>query len=326
VTRKLNLIAAYDILPDGSARVVNDHWPKPLPGNGALWRWLHCERTDPSFADWSTANLPLAVRAGLMQVETRPQCEMIGDGLLVNLRGMNLNPGQDEDDMVSLRLWLSPGLVVTTRLRRLFAMDELREDVDAGHATTSPVGFASRIADLLTTRIEAASAERDDKTDALEEELLDRHSETIGSDEMQIARLARSVIKLRRYIAPQREALARMANAETPLISAADRYALRELANRTTRTVEELDNIRDRLASLRAHTDSIHAARLGRNGFVLSVVAAVFLPLGFLTGLFGVNVAGMPGASWHWAFAVLSGAMIALGLGLWFLFRWLKWF
>ena len=47
------------------------------------------------------------------------------------------------------------------------------------------------------------------------------------------------------------------------------------------------------------------------------MVAAIFLPLGFLTGLFGVNLAGMPGVDWPWAFAALAGVTAALGLGLW---------
>ena len=131
---------------------------------------------------------------------------------------------------------------------------------------------------------------------------------------------------MRRHTAPQREALSRLAVSDAAFIPAAIRYDLREIANRNMRAVEDLDTVRDRVASLRAHIDSMHAARLGRNGFILSVVAAIFLPLGFLTGLFGVNLAGMPGADWPWAFAALAGATGTLGLGLWLWFRWQRWF
>ncbi len=78
--------------------------------------------------------------------------------------------------------------------------------------------------------------------------------------------------------------------------------------------------------ALRAHVDSLHAARIGKQGFVLSLVAAVFLPLGFLTGLFGVNIAGMPGIDWPWAFAALTGVSVALCIALVLYFRWLRWF
>jgi zinc transporter len=326
LTHRLIPIAAFDILSDGTARKVTDEWPSPKPGQNALWRWLHFDRTDPGFGIWSSQHLPAAARIGLLQAETRPQSEVIGEGLLINLRGMNFNPGQEIDDMVALRLWVDKGLVITTRQRRIFAFDTLRQEVESGKAASTPAGFVVRIADLLTARIETASAEREDQTDAVEEELLDDHPDAIGTGELQISRLARSVIKLRRYISPQRDALTRLAGSDTNLIGETERDDLSHLANRTTRLVEELDNMRERLSSLRAHTDSLHAARLAHNGFVLSVVAAVFLPLGFLTGLFGVNIAGMPGTDWPWAFAAFSGAMILLGLGLWVLFRWLKWF
>jgi len=323
---RLTPIAAHDILADGTARTISDAWPDPRPGDGAVWRWLHCDRTDPGFAAWAGAHLPAPVRAGLLQAETRPQCEAIGEGLLVTLRGMNLNPGEEGTDMVSLRAWIGAGLVVTTRARRIFVIDALREDIAAARAPTTPGGFVARIVAGLTGRIEAASASAEDATDAIEETLLDGRPDAPGTGAVEIARIARTVIKLRRYIAPQREALGRLAAQEAGFIDQVARYGLRDSANRTQRVVEELDTVRDRLASLRSHIDSLQAARLGRNGYVLSVIAVLFLPLGFLTGLFGVNVGGMPGTDWPGAFAVLSGAMLGLGLLLWALLRWLRWF
>ncbi len=324
--KTLAAVAAYDILADGTARPLEDAWPAPGPADGAAWRWLHCDRSTPAFAAWSKEHLPRPVRAGLLQAETRPHCEVIGDGHLVTLRGMNLNPGEEAEDMVAIRLWIGQGLVVSTRLRRVFAMDEIRADMDAGQSPLTPGAFVARLADELTRRIETASAEREEATDEIEEELLDDRPDILGPSEIKVSRLARSVIKIRRYIAPQREALSQLAATKSELIGASELYELRSIANRTTRAIEELDTVRDRLASLRAHIDSLHAAQLGRNGFVLSVAATIFLPLGFLTGLLGMNVGGMPGTDWPWAFVAVTAGMAALGLGLWLLFRWLKWF
>jgi zinc transporter len=322
----LSPIAAFDIRSDGTAVLVVDAWPDPAPGKSAAWRWLHCDRTAPGFERWAVEHLPVPVRAGLLQAETRPRCEVMDGGLLLTLRGINLNPGAESEDMVAIRLWATEGLVVTTRFRRIFAVDELRAEITSGAAPPTAAGFVARLAALLTEKIEVVSAEREEATDAIEEVLLDDEPDAIGTGERQISQLARSIIKLRRHIAPQREALSRLAAIESPLIGTAERYEMHELANRGLRLVEELDATRDRLASLRAHVDSLHAGRIGRQGFVLSVVAAIFLPLGFLTGLFGVNVAGMPGTEWPLAFVALTGTTIVLGVALWLVFRWLKWF
>jgi zinc transporter len=216
--------------------------------------------------------------------------------------------------------------VVTTRFRRIFAVDELRAEIVSGMAPPTAAQFLARLAGLMLAKIEVVTAAREEATDEIEEVLLDEKPDAIGTGERHISQLSRSIIKLRRHIAPQREALARLASIDAPFIGAAERYELHELANRGLRLVEELDATRDRLASLRAHVDSLHAGRIGKQGFVLSVVAAIFLPLGFLTGLFGVNVAGMPGIDWPYAFAALSLAMALIGVGLWLVFRWLRWF
>jgi zinc transporter len=324
--RSLAPIAAFDIRPDGTAAEVAEDWPAAWPGQGAAWRWLHCDRTAPAFEAWAAEHLPAPVRAALLAAETRPRAELVEGGLLVTLRGINFNPGAESEDMVAVRLWVTADLVVTTRFRRIFAVDEIRAEITSGAAPASSAAFLARLAAMLTAKIEAITTAREEATDEVEEVLLDAVPDAIGTGERQISQLARSIIKLRRHIAPQREALARLAGLEAAFIGPAERYELREVANRALRVVEELDATRDRLASLRQHIDSVHAGRIGRQGFVLSVVAAIFLPLGFLTGLFGVNVAGMPGTDVPWAFAVLTAAMAAIGVALWLVFRWLRWF
>lgn len=325
MSRKLNPIAAYDIRPDGSVGPVVEDWPSAEP-NGEGWRWVHCDRTDPNFVLWAAEHVPVPFRAALREVETRPRAVVTNNELLVTLRGINLNDGAEIEDMVAIRLWVSERLVVSTRFRRLFAVDELKENITSGGAPPSPVAFVARLAGMLSAKIEEVSAAREEATDEVEETLLDEEPDAIGTGEREVSRLARSIIKLRRHIAPQREALAQMATMDLPLIGSAERYELRDVANRATRIVEELDASRERLASLRQHIDSLHSARIGKQSFVLSVVAAIFLPLSFITGLLGVNVAGVPATDWEPAFWVLTVSMAVLGILLWFLFRWLKWF
>lgn len=55
--------------------------------------------------------------------------------------------------------------------------------------------------------------------------------------------------------------------------------------------------------------------------YVLSVVAAIFLPLGFVTGLLGINVGGIPGTEWPWSFTVVCVALLVMAGGLAEFFR-----
>ena len=211
---------------------------------------------------------------------------------------------------------------MSARIRRLFAADDLREAMTGGAGPASPAGFLVALARRLTDRIEELSLALEAQTDRLEDAILDndhRDADALGP-------LRASAIKLRRHVGPQREALSRLAQVADPLAAPAERTELVEIADRTTRAVEEIESVSARLAALQDHIASHTAEAITRNGFVLSVVAAIFLPLGFLTGLFGVNVAGMPGLAWPWAFAALTLAMVVIGLGLFLAFRMKRWF
>ena len=251
---------------------------------------MHLDLKD-NLENWANARLPAIAARALLQSETRPRCERLGDGLILNLRGVNLNPESDPEDMVSLRMWITKDAVVSARMRKVWAVDAMREAASEG---TAPASIGRFLADLtlgLTTRIEAISLGLEDETDGLEETVLSGGH----LDQRRLGNLRQAVIKMRRFINPQREAIAVLASLEDWIIAPDDTALLREVSNRTRRVVEELDATRDRLSALQEHLDAQGASALSKNSYVLSVVAAIFLPLGFLTGLFGVNVGGMPG-------------------------------
>ncbi|MEO0522583.1 MAG: CorA family divalent cation transporter [Pseudomonadota bacterium] len=103
-----------------------DTWPSPI-GDSCEFRWLHFDVADKNFAEWAHAMLPPIAAKALVQSETRPRCERLDSGIVLNLRGVNLNPEASPEDMVSLRLWIASGNVVSARVRKVFAADTMRE-------------------------------------------------------------------------------------------------------------------------------------------------------------------------------------------------------
>lgn len=305
-------IFAFDVAADGTASpaAINQ------PAAGA-YRWLHCDLNDPDLPAWAEQNLPLHVASALTAKETRPRVTLSNHSLLANFRAINLNDGDDVEDMVALRLWVTPDLIVSVRRRRVFAMEALRQRFESSDAPASAGAFLAALTELLIDRIEAVSLAVDAQTDTFEDDVHDdgvTHVPALGPTR-------RKVIKLRRYIGPQADALRDLAKISPDWVDPESRYALHETANRARRTEEELTEVRDRLSALGEHLDLAQSARTNRNSYLLSAVAAIFLPLGFLTGLFGVNVAGMPGMTAPWAFAALTAATLVIGL-LTFLVLW----
>lgn len=314
----LKPLAAFDILPD-SVRPITDDWPTVITNVG--YRWLHLKRSEPSVEAWIKSNLPTIAGRTLLQAETRPRCDRLDDGLLLNLRAVNLNPKSAPEDMVSLRMWVTKDGIISTRGRKVYAADALKEAALAGNAPLTVGAFIADLIHNLTDRIEKISIELEDRTDDLEEHML----EGAKVDTAELADLRQGVLRMRRFINPQREALSNLATIKDWIFSKGEIASLRESSNRTRRIIEELDAAKERLASVQDKLDADHANAIGRNSYLLSIIAAIFLPLTFFTGLFGVNVGGMPGLDSPSAFWVLTATSIIGGILLYLVFKLAKW-
>ncbi|MCR8825113.1 zinc transporter ZntB [Pseudosulfitobacter koreensis] len=306
----------YDIAPDGTSTPTTDTAPTGARG----YRWFHYDLKDPALPHWAQTHLHPIPAGALMQTETRPRCDVHEDGLMLNLRGVNLNLEGPADQMVAVRMWVTDQTVVTVRVRRVFAIEDLRQQIEAGAAPTTSAAFVEALASRLTARVQTTVFELADQTDALEDAIHDDENAPLPDT---LASMRRTAIRLRRYLGPQRDAL--MALAATDIPAGSNPQHRRELANLAMLTVEELDGLQGRLTAIHDHHASKAAQAQNRNSYILSIVAATFLPLGFITGLFGVNVGGLPGVDTPAAFAILCVSMgvisgVALGV-----MRWLKW-
>ena len=290
------------------------------PSGGYLWMHFELARAH----GWVAQNLglPKNTLRALFADETRPRFTQYDDRLLMNLRGVNLNEGMALEDMVSLRIHLTRDRLITVRRQKSVAVEAVRQELRAGRAPKSPGVLLLRIIGGLTDRIEPVVDELADRVDAFEELSLNRDSDDLRG---QLSAMRHDAIVFRRYVAPQRDAVSRFATHESPLLPKTARNAAREESDRITRVVEELDIVRERAAVIQEQLAARRADEMNRNMMIISVVSAVFLPLGFLTGLLGINVGGMPGADSEAAFWVVCGLCVLLGAGLVTVFQRMGW-
>lgn len=286
--------------------------------------WLHLDRAAPEARAWLTeeSGLESVLAEALLEQDVRPRVLPVGDALLVNMRGINFNEGAAPDDMVSIRMWLEPSRIITSRYRRIRAVSDLREALNAGRGPTRPGDFLYRVADLLTERMGPTISELDDQVDAFETEVL-----AAGRAELRgrLSALRSMAISLRRYLAPQRDVMTRLASEAASWLDPADKIRLREVADRTMRYVEDLDAARERALVTQDELNSRISEQMNKTMYVLTVVAAILLPASLITGLFGINVGGMPGIEASWAFYGVIVLMAVFGLAQYAVFRWLRW-
>ncbi|NNJ79097.1 MAG: zinc transporter ZntB [Xanthomonadales bacterium] len=253
----------------------------------------------------------------LLDEDSRPRALATLEGVLVILRGVNLNPGSDLEDMISIRVWARPDRVVSTGRRRLRSVQALKEQ-----PPESGGEFICRLVAELGDYMGEAVDRLEAKLEEAEDDVKD--SRTVARNSPFTA-LRRQSARIRRYLGPQREALEQLIKAPSDLFDDHQLAGLREEGNRLTLMLEDLDLVRERAMVAQEEFLGIVAHEQNARMLLLSIVAAVFLPLSFVTGLMGMNVAGLPGTENPSAFLILAGLMTLLAAGIMLLFRYRNW-
>ena len=127
------LVFAFALDGNGGGKDLNFEGVKAWrPEDGTLW--IHLDYTGTAAKEWlcdGSGIDPVIVEA-LTVEETRPRSLVHKGGMLVILRGVNLNPGTDPEDMISIRFWIDSNRIVTLRHRHVMAIDDLRQAVEEG--------------------------------------------------------------------------------------------------------------------------------------------------------------------------------------------------
>ena len=319
-------------MPVKAARVLDGRGgAKPLdavglrdwsPGEGPLW--IDVDLSNDKSRAWirKHARLERTAADSLLASETRPRAVATASGLLIVLRGVNLNPGADPEDMVAVRVWLDDKRVITSRRRRTLSVQDIADELKAGTGPTSTGSFLVFLIAKLTDRIGKVVAEIEDEMDRIELEI---PTGNVAELRGQLSDLRRQIASIRRFLAPQRDSLDRLYRQPGPFITDIESQQLREETDRLTRHLEDMDLARERALVTQEELLNRIAQEQNQRMYLLSVVAAIFLPLSFLTGLLGMNVAGLPGTEASYGFTVSAATMIAIGIGLILFFRWKKW-
>lgn len=285
--------------------------------------WMHLSTTNEhaQAALSDEAHLPELVVSALTTAETRPRCDKMGHGVLLNLRGLSAEPPDIGDALASVRIYAERGRVYSVTRKSLTATDLVCQDMEEGEIKDPGdllAGFATAITETL-----------DPDVGALGDSLDDCESSLDGGDIWELRRHVAQVrvkaINYRRFVQPQRAALEKLATLPATWLEEDDRLHLSAAADRAARMAEELESIRERAAVTNDALTDLRAEQIDQRSLVLGVMAVIFLPLTFITGLLGMNVEGIPDAKDPKAFWEVVALCFAVAVLLWGWFRWRRW-
>ncbi len=308
---------------EGGARVIKPadiaSWE---PSQGVLW--LHVDASSSEVHEWARdeGSLDESVTQILFAEETRPRSIGTQNGFLIVLRGLNTNPDEDPEDMVSIRLWIEDHRVISAQRRKLLSVEDVLGTFVKKSGPTSAGDVLSALIKRLAERIGDFVDSIEDRLSQAEENLATANHAQFRKE---LSTLRRQTAAVRRFLAPQRDALDRMYRQPGPWFSDAEITIIREESDRITRYLEDLDLARERAVVLQEELLSEIAQEQNSRMYVLSVVAAIFLPLTFVTGLLGMNVGGLPGIENPSGFWVSMVVMLVSAAGLMWFFKMKKW-
>jgi zinc transporter len=323
VTRPLSVQAL--LVRDGVVSAIGPAEVANFAGPGFVW--LHAEGVGHGESMDLPGYVPPLAANALVASETRPRCDEVDDAVLINLRGTAADAtevsAQTSDGLVSIRVWVEGARVTSVSRHRLAALPRVEALMQAGRITDGG-DFVAALAQAISTLLDPQVADLGDDLDDCEG-MLDGGN--VYELRRKIAAIRSQAIVLRRFVAPDRDALGQMAQLPFDWIGKDDRMHLREAADRFARMAEELEAVRERAALLHEQLTDLRAEMIDQRSLAIAVTAFIFLPLTFVTGLLGMNVEGIPFAQEGWAFWGVVGfcAVISAGVMAWFVRRhWLE--
>lgn len=161
-----------------------------------------------------------------------------------------------------------------------------------------------------------------DKIEYLEEGLvLHPRPETLKT----IQKYKRDMITLRKSIWPLRELINGLQRVESDLIKETTRVYLRDVYDHTIQVIDTVEDFRDILSSMVDIYLSSISFRMNEVMEVLTVIATIFIPLTFISGVYGMNFEYMPELKWRWGYPTVMFGMILLAVSMFVYFKKRKW-
>ncbi len=282
--------------------------------------WYHVQRDSPTLPDWlHEARVPESVIEILLSNDRRPRFEELEDeDFLLVLRGVNLNEGEESDEMLSIRFLYYRGSIISTRKYPSQAITDTRTLLMRGKGPEVLSELIPEIIEHLFRPLDNFLEPTEDMIDEMEENDYEDAAEPVSE-------LNKRLLKIRRFLKPQRFALDDLIEADLEFFEPWD-LKLRTSRDTIVRINETIDFFLEQLDVIQEYMTQVQNEKVNRNTYLLSIISATFLPISFFTSLLGVNVGGIPGATDHDAFALLSIFMILAVVLEVVILKWLKFF
>lgn len=262
----------------------------------------------------------------ILTVGQRPKVEDFDEYLFVVLKMINTTQDSYTLKSEQISIIFGKNFVFTFQEKKGDVFDPIRDCIKNEKCKTRKMGadyLTYTIIDTIVDNYFVALEKLGEKIETIEDMVV--YKPTPNAVHL-IHRMKRSLSLLRRSVWPLREVVAFIEKTESKLIKKESQVYFRDVYEHTIQTIENVENYRDTLSGLLDIYLSSLSNKMNEIMKVLTIIATIFIPLTFITGVYGMNFKYMPELEWRIGYPIIMLLMIIIALGMVIYFKKKKWF
>lgn len=289
--------------------------------------WINLEGVNPSVIKSLNGHFQIhpLVSEDIMHSGQRPKMEVYDQYIFIVLKMIYFQDGTDEITDEQVSLILGPGYVMSFQEKPGDVFGPIRRRIREGKGRIRGEGadyLAYSLLDAIVDNYFLVLEKRGEDLERMEEDILDESGSGVLQD---IHQFKKEIIYLRKQVWPLREVISELQRSESSLITASTQVYLRNVYDHTIQVIDSIESFRDMITGMHDIYLSSISNRLNEIMKMLTMFSAIFIPMTFLAGVYGMNFKYMPELNWRWGYFGVLGLMAGITAGMIIFFKNKKW-
>ncbi|MBU1905764.1 MAG: magnesium/cobalt transporter CorA, partial [Candidatus Omnitrophica bacterium] len=255
-----------------------------------------------------------------------PKMEDFGSYIYMVMKMLSYNQAEAEVEIEQVSMILGNNFLISFQEKEGDVFDSIRERIRTAKGRIRKSGVDYLVYTLIDAVIDnyfLILEKIGEKIEVLEEELINTPTQETMRN---IHSLKREMIFLRKSVWPMRELINGLQKSESSVIKKSTGIFLRDVYDHTIQVIDTVESLRDMASGMLDIYLSSISNRMNEVMKVLTIFAAIFIPLTFIAGVYGMNFKFMPELEWKYGYFVALSLMAAVGITLVLFFKRKKWF
>lgn len=307
------LICGYLIRPSGAELIGWDDIPRALQTENGI-AWLHFNLADMRARHWieSCERIPRRARETLLASDQHIRLEPIGTGIAGVVGDFHHHLHDESGQVGQLRLFVDEHCMISARRLPLKAVDLLRHSISEGATCRQPIDLVIELEHHLGDALAEVIGDLSDQIGTIEDVILAGDTRDQGTV---LGRVRRQTARIRRNLIPVRHALVGLLPRLPPWVGEPQTNRLRQAVERLDGLVHDLDLVQEQARLLQDELSNRLMEETNHNLYILSIVTVIFLPMTLVSGIFGMNLGGMPWLQSHTGFWIGMALIAFVAIG-----------